>query len=80
MVFENDLPEVVPVDLALALWKSIQYTSFYKDHANRLVHHSVLKTKYPELYTYQYTDGKQSIVEALHKMLDDKNRNYKKYI
>lgn len=65
------LPEIVTPDLALALWKPVSYTSFYKDQAYRLTSHTVVATKYPEFYQYVYADVETSIKPALAKMYAD---------
>lgn len=67
----GDLPEIVAPELALDLWKSVSYTSFYKDQAYRLINHTIVKTKYPEFYQYAYTDVEKSIKPALVKMYAD---------
>ncbi|WP_439425595.1 NAD-dependent epimerase/dehydratase family protein [Oenococcus alcoholitolerans] len=65
------LPQIVPADLALALWQPIDYTSFYKDQALRLVNKAPYQTKYPDFYDYQFTDAKKTIEAAVDKMLSD---------
>lgn len=65
------LPEIIPAAAALALWRPIAYTSFYKDRALPLINGSVVKTKYPEFYEYQYRDVNVTVKAALHKMLKD---------
>lgn len=65
------LPEIVPAELALSLWKPLEYTSFYKDHGWRLRNQTIFKTIYPDIYAYHYTDPETSVTEALTKMYED---------
>ncbi|MGX6427813.1 NAD-dependent epimerase/dehydratase family protein [Levilactobacillus yonginensis] len=65
------LPTLISAQTALALWQPIAYTSFYQDQAWRLNPQSVLQTKYPAFYHYQYTDAQVTFKQALQKMLAD---------
>jgi len=65
------LPTLISAQTALALWQPIAYTSFYKDQAWRLNPKSILQTKYPSFYHYQYTNAEQVFKQALQKMLTD---------
>lgn len=65
----DDLPQLVESDLALQLWRPFAQTSFYQDQAWRLNPQSILRTKYPNLYHYQYTDATATFIAAVQKML-----------
>lgn len=65
------LPELVSSATAMALWQPIAYTSFYKDQEWRRNKQSILKTKYPDFYTYQYTDAKVTFLQAVEKVIAD---------
>lgn len=67
----GDLPTIIPTQTALTLWQPLAYTSFVKDQSWRLDPKSVLKTKYPEFYTYKYTDAQITFTQALDKMVAD---------
>ncbi|WP_318766137.1 hypothetical protein [Lactiplantibacillus carotarum] len=57
--------------IALQLWQPVAYTSFYRDQAWRLNPKSILKTKYPDFYDYQYTDAQTTFIQAVGKMLTE---------
>lgn len=67
----GELPTLVAVETALALWQSVKETSFYKDQAWRLNPQSILRTKYPDFYQYQYTDAQTTFIQAVAKMIND---------
>ncbi|NUU64040.1 NAD-dependent epimerase/dehydratase family protein [Paenibacillus agri] len=49
-------------------------TSYYQDMVPRMLNRVVYKTNHPEAYAYEYTEPNTTVIQAMEKMLQDKNK------
>ncbi|MFF2090035.1 NAD-dependent epimerase/dehydratase family protein [Paenibacillus sp. NPDC058174] len=69
----GDVARIIPGDVVADLLSPVQSTSYYQDMVPRMFNRVVYKTNYPEAYAYEYKDPNITVMEAMEKMLRDRN-------
>mgnify|MGYP003361728088 CR=1 FL=1 len=67
----GQMTEIIPATTALKVLANTKDSDYYKENINKINNTFNLHTKYPDLYNYQYTDAKATVIAALDKMLLD---------
>ncbi|KOY15299.1 NAD-dependent epimerase/dehydratase family protein [Paenibacillus xylanivorans] len=74
----GDAARIIPGNDAADLLGHCHSTSYYQDMVPRMLNRVVYKTNHPEAYAYEYTEPNTTVIQAMEKMLKDKN-NYTKF-
>jgi len=69
----GDVVRIVSGDVVADLMSPLQSTSYYQDMVPRMLNRVVYQTNYAEAYTYKYKDPHDTVLQAMEKMLSDKN-------
>ncbi|MFF2482491.1 NAD-dependent epimerase/dehydratase family protein [Paenibacillus sp. NPDC058071] len=64
---------IIPGDDAADILAHCHSTSYYQDMVPRMLNRVVYKTNHPEAYAYEYTEPNTTVIQAMEKMLKDKN-------
>jgi len=67
----GQMTEIISAKMALEVLKNTPDSDYYKENINKINNTLNLHTKYPDLYHYQYTDAKTTVINALDKMLNN---------
>ncbi|HDR6289162.1 TPA: NAD-dependent epimerase/dehydratase family protein [Bacillus cereus] len=70
----GDVARIIPGDDVADLLGPFHLTSYYQDMVPRMLNRVVYKTNHPEAYAYEYTEPNTTIIQAMEKMLKDKNK------
>jgi len=65
---------IIPGNDAADILGHCHSTSYYQDMVPRMLNRVVYKTNHPKAYTYEYTEPKTTVIQAMEKMLMDKNK------
>ncbi|MFE4713947.1 MULTISPECIES: NAD-dependent epimerase/dehydratase family protein [unclassified Paenibacillus] len=69
----GDVARIIPGEEAADILSHCHATSYYQDMVPRMLNRVVYKTNYPEAYAYEYTEPNTTVIQAMEKMLQDKN-------
>ncbi|MEK8132597.1 NAD-dependent epimerase/dehydratase family protein [Paenibacillus filicis] len=70
----GDVARIIPGDVVVDLLSPCQLTAYYQDMVPRMLNRVVYKTNYPEAYAYKYREPNATVLQAMEKMLKDKNK------